>query len=55
MNRACGVEETDEVGRRDHSLWTALISEQSEIPEKWRRQALSEVRVSSIEVSVLQG
>jgi hypothetical protein len=48
MNRDCGVETADEVslflafGRK-----SVLMAAQSEIPEKWRTRALSEVRVSS--------
>jgi hypothetical protein len=49
MNRACGVEAADEVSAC--SALQAHRSCQSEIPEKWRAQALSEVDLSETEVS----
>jgi hypothetical protein len=52
MNRACGVEAADEVSSV-FSRYGLCILYQSEIPEKWRAQALSEVRVSGIEVCLL--
>lgn len=44
MNRACGIEDTDEVNKPK-----VVADCQSQIPEKWRAQALGQVRHTSEE------